>query len=224
MIKKWIINKFKKLQESPSKELFSTALYWEKRYQTGGHSGLGSFNRLAEFKSEIINKFILENRIESVIEFGCGDGNILTHLKFPKYIGLDVSESAIKKCSEIYKNDKSKTFIYFKPEFFYDNAKIFESDLALSLDVIYHLIEDEMFYRYMTLLFSSAKKYVIIYSSNKKVNSPKVKHVKHRVFSEWIKINKPNWHLKKTIINKYPYVQNVEGTSSSDFYIYEFSQ
>ena len=29
--------------------------YWEQRYKTGGNSGAGSYNRLAEHKADIIN-------------------------------------------------------------------------------------------------------------------------------------------------------------------------
>ena len=35
-----------------------------------------------------------------------------------------------------------------------------------SLDVIYHLVEDEILKSYMTTLFGTARKLVIIYSSN----------------------------------------------------------
>lgn len=40
------------------------------------------------------------------------------------------------------------------------------ADLTLSLDVIYHLIEDNVFFTYMDRLFDSSTKFVIIYSLN----------------------------------------------------------
>jgi hypothetical protein len=40
-------------------------------------------------------------------------------------------------------------------------------DLELSLDVIYHLVEDEVFDAYMRSLFAHAGRFVVIYSSNK---------------------------------------------------------
>ena len=39
--------------------------YWEKRYASGGNSGAGSYNYLAEFKAEILNNFVTENNINS---------------------------------------------------------------------------------------------------------------------------------------------------------------
>jgi len=32
--------------------------YWKKRYNSGGDSGRGSYNKLAEFKLKVINDFI----------------------------------------------------------------------------------------------------------------------------------------------------------------------
>ena len=56
----------------------NTLSYWENRYKNNGNSGAGSYGRLAEFKADVINNFIAENKITSVIEFGCGDGNQLS--------------------------------------------------------------------------------------------------------------------------------------------------
>src|ERR1035438_8966382 len=80
--------------------------YWEDHYKSGGDSGSGSYNRLAEFKANIINDFITEKRIASAIEFGCGDGNNLSLINYPKYIGLDVSPTAIKLCMNRFRSEE----------------------------------------------------------------------------------------------------------------------
>jgi hypothetical protein len=41
---------------------------WEERYAVGGSSGVGSYGKFAEFKADA-------NKINTIIEFGCGDGN-----------------------------------------------------------------------------------------------------------------------------------------------------
>ncbi|GAJ08100.1 unnamed protein product, partial [marine sediment metagenome] len=51
--------------------------YWESRYAGGGTSGAGSYGKPAEFKAQVLNSFVKDNGISSVIEFGCGDGNQL---------------------------------------------------------------------------------------------------------------------------------------------------
>src|ERR1017187_9705267 len=63
--------------------------YWEDRYSGHGNSGTGSYGLLADYKAGVINKFIKENNILKVIDFGCGDGNQLNQFKFLSYIGLD---------------------------------------------------------------------------------------------------------------------------------------
>lgn len=89
---------------------FSSAAYWNERYVSGGNSGAGSYNRLAEFKAEVLNAFVERERIQSVIEWGCGDGNQLRLARYPRYIGLDVSKEAVRKCRNIFKADRTKKF------------------------------------------------------------------------------------------------------------------
>jgi len=196
--------------------------YWEKRYLKGGNSGHGSYNILARYKAGTINPFVKQKKIKSVIEFGCGDGNQLGLAKYPKYIGLDVSSIAIKWCIDKFKNDKTKSFFLYDSEAFADNARVLKCDLALSLDVIFHLIEANAFESHLRHLFSSSEKYVIIYSSNKSINKiGQGVHVKHRFFTKWISKNIKGWKLDKKIKNKYPLFNDDRKGSFSDFYIYK---
>jgi len=193
--------------------------YWEERYLSGGNSGVGSYGKLADFKAEVINEFIKNNKIATVLEFGCGDGNQLSLLNTENYIGLDVSKTVVEKCTKLFNNDKNKSFFIYEPFCFLDKNHIFSCDLTISLDVLFHLIEQEIFEKYLTDLFSSSKKYVIIYSIN--YNSSQVGFVKHRNFTNWVETNIKNFKLIKKIPNKYPYdKKNSKKTSHSDFYIY----
>lgn len=83
--------------------------------------------------------------------------------KYPQYTGLDVSPCVIEKVKKQFANDKSKVF-YEVGEFLENPSS---AELGLSLDVIYHLVNDEIFESYMYNLFTYAQKFVIIYSSNK---------------------------------------------------------
>lgn len=183
-----------------------------------GNSGAGSYNRLADYKAMIINNFIKENNIREVIEWGCGDGNQLSFAHYPQYVGFDVSQKAIEICREKFKDDNTKEFIWCGGENF-KNDRV--SELVLSLDVIYHLIEDDVYEEYMRRLFDSSRKYVCIYSSN--FEKQMEKHVKCRRFSDWINANLDNkWELIGSVKNKYPYLEDdPENTTFSDFYFYE---
>jgi len=191
--------------------------YWEKRYSFGGNSGVGSYNNLAIFKASILNNFVIKNNINTVIEFGSGDCNQLSLAKYKKYIGYDVSKTAIKICQKKFNNDTTKTFIHMNDNFINDK----KADLSISLDVIYHLIEDNVFNLYMQNLFNSSKKYICIYSSN--VDKKWDKHVRHRKFTDWInKYVSNEWKLKEYIPNIYPFdIKKSDFTSFSDFFFYE---
>jgi SAM-dependent methyltransferase len=189
--------------------------FWEKRYLEKGNSGPGSYGRLAEFKARIINDFVTTHTITSVIEFGCGDGNQLSLAKYPEYLGIDVSQAAIKRCRDLFAADATKRFSTLS-EYSGETA-----DLALSLDVIYHLVEDEVFVRYMNTLFLAADRYVIIYSSDKDHDfETPVTYIRHRKFTQWILEHMTGWELVEHIPNPYPLREDVESESFADFYIY----
>lgn len=196
---------------SPPVPFENSEEYWKRRYEINGNSGDGSYNQLAEFKADVLNAFVSKNEIASVIEYGCGDGNQLSLARYPKYLGFDVSPKALSICSQKFSKDEAKNF-KLMGEYNGETA-----DLTLSLDVIYHLIEDSTFHSYMNRLFDSSKKFVIIYSSDtdKKGVFP---HVKHRHFSKWITDNKTKWKLLEHIPNRYPF--DGKNGSLADFYIY----
>jgi hypothetical protein len=195
----------------------TSAAYWEKRYQKGGNSGVGSYHHQAEFKAEVINQFVFEHQIKTVIEFGCGDGNQLRYFHFPSYTGFDVSETAVAKCRNFYKAGRSKRFELMSS---YANEK---ADLTLSLDVIYHLVEDEVYYSYMEVLFSSSNQYVVIYSSNTdgKEYGSTAPHVKHRRFTDWVEKSSMPFQFIKHIPNRFSSEGHGQEPSFADFYIYK---
>lgn len=214
LVKKIYVKMYKRLNgEIP---FTKSNKYWERRYKKGGDSGAGSYNELAEFKGEVVNEFVTDNKIESVIEFGSGDGNQLKYFNFKSYTGFDVSITAVSICSKKYKSDPSKQFRLLKS---YSNEM---ADLVLSLDVIYHLVEDEVYEDYMNRLFCASNKFVIIYSSNsdEHENNGVQPHVKHRNFTKWIDKNASNFKMIKHIPNKHPYDGNGFRTSYADFFIY----
>jgi cyclopropane fatty-acyl-phospholipid synthase-like methyltransferase len=214
------VKNWKRNQEK--KKFQGSELYWEERYQKAGNSGSGSYDHLADYKAEVINDFVAKHAIKTVMEFGCGDGNQLLVAKYPHYIGLDVSPTAVKMCYDRFKTDNTKSFYVYNSMAFFDRARIFHSDLTMSLDVLYHLVEKEIFENYLRHLFAAADKYVIIYASDyNQKEEPIYQHENRRNFTDFIKKNIPGWNLKEIIKNKYPVEQYGEKGSLSDFFIYE---
>lgn len=200
-----------------------TLVYWEKRYAEGGNSGAGSTGRLAAFKAEFLNAFVAQNSVESIVEFGCGDGSQLLLAKYPRYIGYDVSRTAIERCTKQFAEDLTKRFELYDPQVFGKGGILLYAELAISLDVIYHLIEDDVYYAHMSHLFSSASRFVIIYSTN--FDGPVTDHVKHRQFTLWVAQNASHWRLTRQLGNRYlPDITRPRETSAAGFYVYELAQ
>ena len=209
-----LINRF--LAATRLKRFGGSSEYWTRRYSKGGDSGPGSYGPFASFKAETINEFVSRKSIQSIIEFGCGDGNQLTLAKYHQYLGLDISEKAIGMCCERFQADATKRFQLLSE---YNGEK---ADATMSLDVIYHLVEDDVFSRYMNDLFAAASRFVIIYASNtEELSAYNSLHVRHRRFSDWIDKNQPEWALAETVPNRYPYQGDHRTGSFADFYFFE---
>lgn len=187
--------------------VFDSDKYWDNRYKNGGNSGVGSYNELDNFKAQIINEFIQENSINSMIDYGVGDGNQLKlfNTKNIKYVGLDVSTTIIDKCNELFKNDVTKEF-YHMDNF---NTATNTADVVLSCDVLYHLIDDNIYYSYLKTLFEMSNKYVIIYAPNENKNEGT--HVKKRKFVEFINNNYKEFEL----------IDNIKRDIGCPFWIYQ---
>jgi SAM-dependent methyltransferase len=198
-----------------------SASFWESVYRQGGTSGPGSYGQLAQFKAEILNEFVRTRGIRTVIEFGCGDGAQLQHAEYPEYVGVDVASGSIERCRSLFRDDRTKRF-YLADQLPNGIGKF---DLGLSLDVIYHLVENRVFNGYMRRLFEMAERYVIIYSSNYDALT-NASHVRHREFTGWIDQNAPDWRADGFLPNRHRFdPERPENEAShSDFYFFTRKQ
>jgi len=180
--------------------------YWENRYHTGGDSGRGSYGDFKKFKTRIINQILDEYNINEVYDLGCGDGSQIEHINIHnmKYVGFDVSETAINICKKKY------------PNLIFDNILNIKNynpvQLTMSNDVIYHLIEDSVYDIYMENLLNKTNKYVLIFSTNFNQKYGNT-HVKHRNFDDKLL---SEFTLLKKIKNEIP-------GGIADFYLYEIN-
>ncbi|HEX3960659.1 MAG TPA: class I SAM-dependent methyltransferase [Trebonia sp.] len=191
-----------------------SARFWEQNYAQGETSGAGSYGGLAEGKSRYLNALVREREVRSVIEFGCGDGNQLSLADYPGYIGLDVSRTAIGLCQQRFAADPAKSFFLYDGTCFTDRAGLFTADLALSLDVVYHLTEDAVFEAYLTHLFAAGQRLVVIYSTDRDMSGT-APHVRHRRFTPWVTAHCPAWTLAS--VDPGPNT----GPARADFFRYE---
>ena len=192
---------------------FSSAAYWDTRYRAGGNSGAGSFGRLARYKAGVVNGLIEANNVASMIDLGCGDASQLALLRLPAgYAGVDVSPAALALCAA-----RHPSLRFVGPEAL---DSIPPAELTISMDVLYHLVEDDVFDRMLRTLFDWSTRFVAIYASNADAGwtSP---HVRHRCFTDRIVATRPAWRLLAHLPNPWPYhPARPDETSFSDFYVY----
>ena len=210
-----MLNPYRKQIVCIARKLSPSSRYWEKRFCSGGNSGKGSYGKLARYKAEMINTFIQTHHIKQVIDFGCGDGHQASLFQVPRYIGLDVSKTAINLCRERFDHDATRQFIWHQPRNAMGTGQLPKADLTLSLDVLSYLVEDHIFENHIHHLFNHSKQYVIIFSPDfkSKHDSP---HKLDRKFTPIIKKRIPNFFLKEIVINPYKGYETM-----SDFFIYE---
>jgi hypothetical protein len=124
-------------------------------------------------------------------------------------------------CKNKFENDMSNRFSLYDSKSFIDNHGIFRAELGISLDVIYHLTENEVYQKYTEHLFSSSEEYVISHSANTDEEHDTGDHVRDRKFTDWVKSNATGWELAERIDNEYSYdPSDPENTAWSDFYIF----
>jgi SAM-dependent methyltransferase len=187
--------------------------YWEKRYRLGGDSGAGSYGEPARYKAAVLNQFVADHDVRSLIEFGCGDGHQLALARYPAYLGIDISQAAVDMCKARFTGDPTKQFTTtadYRGE---------QADLALSLDVLFHLVEDDVFDGYLESLFAAAQRFVIVYSTSTADPVKTLPHVRHRDVEQAIASRYPAFTRMRADESAVPPpVQEGQGLSTRFFF------
>jgi hypothetical protein len=125
---------------------------------------------------------------------------------------VDVSAAALARCQREFPRHRFVPFEAIDAEP--------AADLALSIDVIFHLVEDRVFAAHMRALFGHARRFVLIYASNADMMWPAA-HVRHRRFSDYVAARFPAWRLIAHVPNRYPFDPlRPDETSFADFFVY----
>lgn len=190
---------------------YTPAGYWDRRYREGRTSGAGSEGDEGAYKAQYITDFCKEHNVTSVIDWGCGDGQVLELIRFPdgiSYLGVDVSPTVIDRMREKF------VFPYsfaVADDYFREDAQLLtrmqyntphsltghavKRSLALSMDVLFHLPDDADYFGYLVQLFGSAERFVVIYATNTP-DGRTARHVFRREFTPDIAERFPDWKLK----------------------------
>jgi len=190
-------------------KLFNPEKYWDRRYRDGRTSGEGSEGETARLKgvhvTDVINRF----DVQSVIDWGVGDGVVLAHIdtsRLAGYGGIDVSHSIIDRVSKTHEGP-NRVFMYADKV----RADLTRCDMALSMDVLFHFPDEVDYRHYLDQLFTSAVRYVLVYSTDYGPNQT-ARHVLRRNFTADLDKLFPDWKL-------------IEGHGNNpqvaDFYLYQ---
>jgi SAM-dependent methyltransferase len=169
---------------------FDPITYWQERYEHGKRgSGAGSRGEAAQAKAAYVNRLVRRGHLRRVIDWGCGDGVVAAMIRAPEYVGLDVSAAALDSCRHTAAG-RGRSWVLFDG---WTKPPIARGDLALSLDVLFHLTDDDLYRRHLELVFGSAR-FVCISAANR--NETGAPHVRHRAFLEdipagWRVIDRP---------------------------------
>jgi hypothetical protein len=119
-----------------------------KTHYWGNGSGSGSSPEATLPYREFLGRFLLENRIRSVVDLGCGDWQFSKLIDWSgiEYHGFDAAESVIERNGAAYGSD-NVTFSVMKS---YD--LIPAADLLIIKDVLQHLSNQEVIRIIQTLI------------------------------------------------------------------------
>lgn len=193
-------------------------LYWNKRYASGGNSGSGSRGQLAMYKADVINDLIVKHKIHTLLDLGCGDGYQGDMYKVQRYLGYDISDAAIDLCKARYFDRVNASFDVYHP-----NMPLPIAEMAISMDVLFHITDKSRLETYLKDLFGCAEKVVVVYAydHDNSDNDRFAPHYKPVKFTSIIKEQHPDWMLSQHIENKFPVKEfGTAKGSYSDFYIY----
>lgn len=97
-----IVNKLRKWRGVNHQQVFSeiySGSIWGKDSKSEFYSGTGSDEPYARPYTDVITKFIKENKVSSIVDLGCGDfriGSKITEENPVKYTGVDVVSDLIE--------------------------------------------------------------------------------------------------------------------------------
>jgi hypothetical protein len=165
---------------------YTPAGYWNRRYREGRTSGAGSEGEEGAYKARYVSEFIRDHNVTSVIDWGCGDGQVLEliDLHGALYHGVDCAPTIVERMRRKFPQHSFST----------DEGTQPTAELAISMDVLFHLPSDDDYSAYLRNLFGRSRRFVVIYATNY-AGGRTARHVFRREFTPDIAERFPDWEL-----------------------------
>jgi len=209
-----------------------TKEYWDRRYAEGMSSssvddvyvdsvaGLPvSYHVRTKLLVLILEELL--GPVNSVLDLGVGDGTqaallLMFAVQINDFVGVDISPSIVEQVGEAFAKEPRLAARQLKMAFHsYDGFSLpaaisqRQFDLVLSLEVLMHVVEDDLYHAYLMLLFGSSRSYVIIQSPNTHSNLLS-RHMRLREFTDWVAHHARDWERIGQIPVKWPPADNYD--------------
>lgn len=143
---------------------FNNHKFWNRRYETDlvKGSGPGSRNENLLLKGSIIKETIDQYAINTVLDIGCGDIEILQDVTVEHYLGIDLSEIIIQRNKILRPH---WTFVCADLAKGYDPPS---ADLVLCLDVLIHQQSNRNYQMVLAKAMRAARKVGLVSGYSKR--------------------------------------------------------
>ncbi|QRM87803.1 methyltransferase domain-containing protein [Lacinutrix sp. WUR7] len=171
---------------SSLEENLSNSLFWDYRYLTCPSlgSGVGSRGEVLELKINLLKHLTYGKKTATIMDIGCGDLELMKDMPFENYLGLDVSEEAVKMGKQKRPDWDFKTVPI-------SDSSIQEVDITMCFDVLIHQSDANNFKVIVEKLVSKAKKRIIIGAYNEAPSfGSTITHFHNAIFNEVSQYNK----------------------------------
>ena len=102
-----------------------------------------------------INELIEKERLENVVEIGCGLGEILARIKVGQRIGFDVEENVIRACRAINKTIEFHTGTF-------GDVRGLAIDVLIAVNFIHNIAPNELQQQFTEVLLNNKVKFIVV--------------------------------------------------------------
>jgi 2-polyprenyl-3-methyl-5-hydroxy-6-metoxy-1,4-benzoquinol methylase len=174
---------------------------------------------------EAVLEAIKKSGAESVIDLGCGEGNLLRLLikenAFTRIAGIDVSRTALERARIVLNIDRmpearQKRLSLFQSSLTYRDKRLHGYDAAALVEVMEHLDENRLDIMAAVVFGDAHPGTVVMTTPNIEYNDlyglPRFRHADHRF--EWPRARFQSW--AEEIARRYGYTVSFEGIGEAD--------
>lgn len=135
--------------------------YWDSRWRDGPPCP-GSNGDTAASKAAWLNAAVQDLDVRSIVDWGCGDGGQAALVNVGMYVGIEVAPSAWEAASVALATRDNCCVVLAPP----GQQITVRADMAVSMDVVFHLTDDREYEEWIARVFGSASRFVAVYGTD----------------------------------------------------------